>query len=290
MNKLSQGLLLATLIASQPVLACTKNGEEGFLPKNNFNIPVSKSLRTGITEAQFTSVIDTVEAIYAPIVSEYGGKLEVVRKWTDGTVNAYAEQVGDVWKVSMFGGLARHKTITADGFALVVCHELGHHIGGAPKVEGWFGPEWATNEGGSDYFATLKCLREFFAEDDNIALMENATIDAFAEQKCVEQFTEEVDQAICMRNSLAGASVAGLFMDLRKEQTRPKYDTPDTSEVTQTADEHPQTQCRFDTYWAGAICNVDKSVPVDQQDYKAGSCVAESHEIGLRPRCWFMPN
>ena len=111
MNKLSQGMLLAVAILSQPVLACTKNGSEGFLPKNDLYLSVDAKEVNTITEEKFNSVIDQIETIYSPIVSEYGGKLEVVRKWTDGTVNAYAEQEGNIWKVSMFGGLARHKTI-----------------------------------------------------------------------------------------------------------------------------------------------------------------------------------
>ena len=35
----------------------------------------------------------------------------------------------------MFGGLAGHETITTDAFALVACHELGHHIGGAQRKQ-----------------------------------------------------------------------------------------------------------------------------------------------------------
>ena len=86
-----------------------------------------------MTQETFNAVIDSVETIYAPIVAEYGGRLKVERKWDDGTANAYAQRSGSTYKVSMFGGLARHETITPDGFALVVCHEIGHHIGGAPK-------------------------------------------------------------------------------------------------------------------------------------------------------------
>jgi hypothetical protein len=36
----------------------------------------------------------------------------------------------------MFGGLARHELVTDDGFMMVVCHETGHHLGGAPRYNG----------------------------------------------------------------------------------------------------------------------------------------------------------
>lgn len=89
--------------------------------------------------------------------------------------NASAQRMGSTWVVNMYGGLARHNEITIDGFALVLCHEIGHHLGGAPKYGGF--NTWGTNEGGSDYFATLKCLRRIFQNDDNTKAIENMTID-----------------------------------------------------------------------------------------------------------------
>jgi hypothetical protein len=269
---------------------------KGFLPPNNMKIPVGwKSTRIGsmanggLNETQFNAVLDRIEKLYGPVVAQAGGKLRINRKWTDPTVNASAQQFNGTWVLNMYGGLARHPEITTEGFALVACHELGHHLGGAPKIDDWYGDNWATNEGGADYYATLKCLRRFFAEDDNTTIIANSTIDDFAKGQCLSQFTSEQDQLLCMRNSLAGDSVAGLFMDLRKEPKRPKYDTPDTNVVGQMDDEHPGTQCRMDTYLAGAVCHVDQSVPLSNTDYHEGSCAAPTDTVGTRPLCWFKP-
>ena len=84
----------------------------------------------------------------------------------------------------MFGGLARHKLVTPDGFALVACHEMGHHLGGAPRRGGW-----ASNEGQSDYYATTKCARRIWAEDNNAAIMQDRIskgleISEKAQQEC----------------------------------------------------------------------------------------------------------
>ncbi len=288
MNKLSQGLLLATLIATQPVFACTKDGQEGFVPENKLNIPVNTKSITGISENQFNSVIDQVEGIYAPLVSEYGGKLEVVRKWTDGTVNAYAQQEGDVWKVSMFGGLARHKTITADGFALVVCHEIGHHIGGAPR---YAGGDWASNEGQADYFATLKCLRRVWQSEDNASVVRQMNVPEVLTTTCQKNWANEADRAICIRGGMAGESVAKLFAALAWSIKQPKFDTPDTRQVSSTSDGHPATQCRLDTYFQGALCEKSFNEEIGQQDEVSGSCHGSTgHSTGLRPRCWFKPS
>lgn len=287
MKNLTQGLLLATLIASQPVLACTRDGLEGFLPENNLNISVYDKEAAGITEVQFNAVIDQVETIYSPLVAEYGGKLEVVRKWTDGTVNAYAERAGDNWKVSMFGGLARHRTITADGFALVVCHEIGHHIGGAPR---YAGEDWASNEGQADYFATLKCLRRVWQSEDNAAVIRTLDVPKFLTDSCHKQWSAKPDREICVRGGMAGNSVAQLFAALSWSTKPVKFDTPDPKQVTTTNDAHPATQCRLDTYFQGALCEKSFNEEIGQAEEVTGSCHGSTGQaIGLRPRCWFKP-
>jgi hypothetical protein len=289
MKNLAQGLLLATLIVSQPVLACTKNGSEGFLPENNFYISVEDKAAKGLSEAQFNAVIDEVEGVYSPIVAEYGGKLQVVRKWTDGTVNAYAEQEGKDWKVSMFGGLARHRTITPDGFRLVVCHEIGHHIGGVPK---YAGEDWAANEGQADYFATLKCLRRVWQSEDNVTIAARLNAPRTLTTACNQQWTDKNDRAVCIRSGMAGDSVAKLFSALAMQIfKKPSFDKPDKKEVSVTNDSHPAAQCRLDTYFQGALCEKSFNEEIGQHDEVSGVCHSSTGAtVGLRPRCWFKPS
>jgi hypothetical protein len=287
MKTLKQGMLLATLVLTAPAWTCTENGSTGFLPENNFKISVSAKRLAGLSEAQFNGIIDKVEHMYAPIVSSEGGKLVVERKWTDATVNAYAQRAGSDWKVSMFGGLARHDTITEDGFSLVICHEIGHHIGGAPKKASMWSNTWASNEGQADYFATLKCLRRVFLNDDNAAIVAGMTVPAALSEKCAAQWSSDADRLICIRGGMAGDSVAKLFAALR-QQAPAEFSTPDARIVTATDDNHPATQCRLDTYLQGALCSVPFSDDVAQDSEVTGQCHgSNSHSIGLRPSCWF---
>jgi hypothetical protein len=285
--------VLAAAVAVSGFTSTTKNLCEGFVPANSMNIPVGAvhefnfdGARGGLTEEQFNAVIDRFERIYTADIAKAGGTLKVNRLWTDGTVNASAQQIGTTWVINMYGGLARHPAITVEGLALVICHENGHHMGGAPKKADHV---WATNEGGADYFAGLKCLRRFFAEDDNASIIAKSQIDPVAKERCESQFTNRKDQLLCLRSSLAGTSVALLFMDLRRESTPPSFGTPDSSVVTEMYDGHPMTQCRMDTYLAGATCHVDVTVPVSNTDYREGSCFQPNDEIGYRPLCWFKP-
>jgi hypothetical protein len=288
-----------TLVGS--VLACSEDGTGGFLPENDMYIPAGmKGINGGITEAQFTAAIDKVETIYAPIVANMGGKLEIDRKWSDGTVNAYAQQSGKTWKVAMFGGLARHETITEDGMALVVCHEIGHHIGGAPKKGGstsggWWGGSsgastWASNEGQADYFATLKCLRKSFLNDDNIAVVAEMKVPKTLLDACKKSSKKDKeDTALCVRTSMAGKSVSDLFSALSK-LPETKFDTPDAKVVTKTDDNHPKAQCRLDTYFQGSLCEIGMNEDVSQKEEVKGTCHPSlGHKIGTRPLCWFKP-
>ena len=286
MKSLKQGLLLTVIALSQPTWSCTVDGTEGFVPENNFKISVDAKRLGGLTEAQFNNAIERVEVLYAPIVAQQGGKLVIDRDWDDATVNAYAQRSGTNWMVNMFGGLARHETITEDGMSLVVCHEIGHHIGGAPTKA--FGSAWASNEGQADYFSNLKCLRRTFLNDDNIAIVSAMTVPATLTAACAKSWTSAEDRAICVRGGMAGDSVAKLFAALRSQATPPKFDTPDASAVTSTNDNHPATQCRLDTYFQGSLCEVNFNDNVERNSEVAGVCHKTlGHKIGLRPSCWF---
>ena len=309
MNRIS---LLATSIAlilsTGLGVAATQKRQlcEGFVPVNTMKIPVgwkapigwksrvqfgkAGSKAGGITEKQFNDVMDRMEKLYTDEIKQQGATLKINRNWTDNTVNASAEEIGKTWVLNMYGGLARHPEINLEGMALVVCHEMGHHRGGAPHFGDSDGAsDWGTNEGGADYYATLKCLRRYFAEDDNASILAQAQLDPFAVSQCKAQFTNDKDVQLCERSSMSGQSVAGLFMDLSGSSVRPQYNTPDKREVSEMDDNHPATQCREDTYFAGATCHVDASVANSNTDYREGTCVQGVDTVGYRPRCWFKP-
>jgi hypothetical protein len=289
MKTLLQGLLITSMLVSNPVFACSEDGTEGFLPENNLRIPANIKRTGGITQAEFNRVIDEAETIYSSIFSQEGGKLVVERNWDDGTVNAFAQRIGTNWKISMFGGLARHETITSDGFALVVCHELGHHIGGAPKKASAWSNSWASNEGQADYFATLKCLRRLWISDNNEAIVRKMEVPKTLRDACNAQWLWSRDYNICIRGGMAGDSVAKLFAALRRGEPA-KFDTPDQRVVAKTDDNHPAHQCRLDTYFQGALCEVDMNENVNQAEEVAGTCHGSlGHSVGLRPLCWFKP-
>lgn len=255
---------------------------QGFLPPNNLNIPVGLSL--GIGRDGFDRVLDQAEKIYGPIIQKKGARLRVNRLWNDGTVNASADRRGNVWSINMYGGLARHSAINEEGFATVVCHELGHHLGGEPR----YPVEWASNEGQADYFSTLKCMRFLYENEDNEAWIKTVKLDSFAANRCLQQFSDRADQLICMRSAYGSQSLSDMFAALDGGK-KARFDTPDPRVVRRTDHAHQAAQCRMDTYFAGAICTVDKDEEIPSRGTKTGFCVEGIHDFGFRPHCWFKP-
>lgn len=259
----------------------------GFLPPNDMKIAVGSNQDKGLTRGQYDEVLDRVERIYGPIIAAQGAKLEIARLWEDDTVNAYAQRSGNQYIIAMYGGLARHEVVTQDGFALVACHELGHHLGGAPKKP----QRWASNEGQADYYANLKCLRRIFDDSGSAAFTRlKGEADPTAEAGCRALWSNPRDQALCLRASMAGLSVSTLLGLLRRDEKPPRFDTPDPSTVAQTNHAHPAAQCRLDTYFQGSICTRSLDEALDDANPIPGTCARSRGDTsGMRPRCWFKP-
>lgn len=277
--------LPSILLSSFFTLLSVKAIACNFLPENNLTIPVTKST-SGITEEQYHQAIDKFEARYRPILENIGKKLTIERLWEDPRVNAGTLKKEQEVIIRPYGGFARHPKITSDGYLLVLCHELGHHLGGSPK-KNHPEPSWPSTEGQADYYATLKCLRKIFREDDNIAAIREIEVPSVITEKCSLSFKTAWEKALCIRTSMAGIAVAHVMAQTKREEN-PDVSTPDTSITAMTLDAHPDTQCRLDTYFQGSICEVSSYKPVSSQDEKIGTChPLNGHELGNRPSCWF---
>ena len=252
-----------------------------------------------MTEEEFNLIIDEAVEVYEPIIDGvHGGNLRFNRRWSDSTVNASASQFFGSWTVNMYGGLARRPEVTPDGFALVVCHELGHHLAGYP-----FSGSWAANEGQSDYFATLSCAREMWSDDLELNASFRETIEDYPKALCDSVWETEETQNLCYRSMEAGKSLADLLSALRDQTVA--YDTPDESVVSRTNNAHPDGQCRLDTYMAGALCAAEWDVNVipgkdlgsrrnsaeAEEESAAFTCTRalDELEVGVRSLCWFKP-
>ncbi len=279
--------------------AVSASGRQSFMPENRLHLQDRIDATSNITEVMFNQIIDQAYKVYTPIVAAHGGELYIDRAWKNTTVNAYAQQTGKQWGVYMFGGLARRPEVTPDGFALVVCHEIGHHLGGYT----FKGSRWAANEGQADYFSTQSCARQLwgFQNETNQAWRRMSDVPPTVQKNCDAVWKTDVNRGWCYRASSAGLSLANLLAALGGEK-KVSFDTPDKSVVSTTDDEHPAGQCRLDTYFQGALCSkaFDPSV-IPGKDHAKGqqssaaeleaakyTCFKEDgFTVGNRPTCWF---
>lgn len=278
--------LLATMTLSS-VFADDTHGKKAFLPKNNMRIYATDINANGMTEEKFLSIIKRVSDIYAPIVESKGAILEMINLWNDPSVDGYADRIGNKWQVATYGGLARHPSASVDGFMLIICHEIGHHLGGAPM----FPDDWAANEGQADYFATLKCMRRILEADDNIAIVANMAVDAAATRQCEKVYGHANESALCQRVAMAGKSIAELITDINGYPYPVlDFDTPDPNVAGKTNNKHSMAQCRMDTFFNGALCDKHFTEDVSDTSPIPGTCIKkDGYKVGPRPLCWYKP-
>lgn len=255
-----------------------------FFPKNDLRIPVGLKNVSKVNKVDFDKVAEQVKKHYSDVVSRLGGRLVFELKWDSAEVNAYTQRQGNDWIITLFGGLARHPKMTVDGFLLVACHELGHQIGGAPKMDGWFGKSWPSVEGQSDYFSTLKCFKRITAEEDSVKDLENVQVPEQIVSECSASFTEVNENARCQRSVLASIALTSLLDELERG-TGVSINTPDRNVVTETYQKHPKAQCRLDTMYQGSLCNVEATEDMSDDDETISTC--NGTERGARPACWY---
>jgi hypothetical protein len=285
-------------------LATASASVKADFPENALELEDDLYSLEGITEAQFREAIDSIGFFYRPLVFFHGGRLVFDYLWTSPEVNAYASRSGTDWHVEMHGGLARRREITLDGFKLVTCHEIGHHLGGYP----FKGDRWASSEGESDWYATQACARWIWRTEVTENAKYRTIAPASVRGQCDAEWTQTADRDLCYRIAMAGKSLADLLAAMAGTAVR--FDAPDNTQVATTNIYHPAAQCRLDTYLAGALCTVMPSldlIPGEGTPFGRNSvnselaaavysCMPTSPLVGAlnynghdRPRCWFKP-
>lgn len=277
-------ILSAVIFNAMAANAAYKREPESCFPLSSQKYEAGvKAFGQGLTQEEFNQLIDDAQSVLEPEVKkQLGKKLIFDKKWSDGTVDAFATRDdANNAVVVMNGGLARHPMMTKDAFLLLICHEVGHHLGGAPKMlrgnSGLRG--WSSAEGQADYYATSKCLPLFIKDAaDNKAF--DPEIDAANYKTALSKCRDNA----CARISLAGLATSKVFASLVSGTPEPKISSSDPTKVSKTVYNHPNPQCRLDTYMSGANCEFGPEVPFDSIDAKVGACVKDT---GVRPSCWF---
>lgn len=130
-------------------------------------------------------------------------------------VNAEVTKTNNEIFISIWGGMITHPELTQNTLGLLLCHELGHFLGGPPLKSR---DGWSSTEGQADYFSSAKCAKTL--------LMSEA------------DFIE------------AALRLVKIYAQVAREAL-PSIERCDQSVVTRTNYGYPKSQCRLDTLMAG---------------------------------------
>lgn len=227
--------------------------------------------------------------VYQADLQARGKRVVLVRSEGDFPSTASIDPYQNPVKILINSKRAAHESSFNEADWLqILCHEIGHLLGGAPYI--FINPgDWGeiSAEGQADYFAAAKCMKRVWANEmeNRKALkgMDSANVASARAQGCRD------DQ--CVRIAVATFE---FFRKLDPEQNLSlDRRSPDRATSTHV---HPwalPTHCRVDTSLAGAVCPINPSIPFSALNQRDGSCVNDSlnslERLGARPGCWFAP-
>jgi len=190
---------------------------------NFLQMPFPKFYRTNKSETKsLEQRVEDFGEVFQTNVSQAMGRKFVVKLNKDNTdFNAYAtidENEDALIMVNM--GMVNHPEMQTEILDLFMCHELGHLLGGDPKlIRPNNRKSWSSVEGQADYYATKECMGKLGHSKEQIS-----------------QISLELAQMIAKMRGYQNLPAIN-----KKDQSRPGY-------ILQT---HPNPQCRLDTFMAG---------------------------------------
>lgn len=259
------------------------NEESCFSSEERF--PVMKNALMS-SESLYMEIMNKFKRKFSPMVAaQYGKQLKFEYRPNEDRVNASITRDDDNNPVLIItSGLIMFPQMSPNAFVAILCHELGHFMGGLPKkLRGNTNlKSWSSAEGQADYFASSKCLPEYYSGEKSN--------DRFAENVKKEQLDELYhicSEPLCMRVVHASLEMSRVFAEIKKFSSLPSLNKKDSSRVSRTNFKHPTLQCRLDTLVNGVLCDVDTEEMFSDDDPNVGACVGEVR--GSRPRCWYNP-
>lgn len=185
--------------------------------------PANHLINPHINIEQFYSIPTQIVSLYSKDLAEAQFLLDL--DWASPYFGAGISLKDGNTTLMILGGTTRIVGFTEDAYAALVCHEIGHILGGAPLQE-LKGSQNFSKEGQADFFAASECLPRYFSHlgvqfDEIAARVEGAGWNMF---KSMMPFsTSTMNQAL-------------------------SRDNVELPPVSRTTDSYPSLQCRYETF------------------------------------------
>lgn len=226
---------------------------------NDYEIPIGSQNAGKVTESDFTQITQSfLTHFYIQTFNLSSFYIQPDFNWQSPFLmgGSQLDQDKKLFLIHFHGGLARIPGNNKLSMAFVVCHELGHLLGGEPRQIQVPGGEWASCEGQSDDWSTRVCLKKWLNEDPLLFANEVVAPDSIV--RCKGQ----TDEKQCQQLMSAGFIFFKSTLEWMKDSNLPSLLLEDKNTVETTDLNYPNAQCRVDTVAHAAL--------------------------GLpRPKCWF---
>ncbi|WP_155897226.1 ImmA/IrrE family metallo-endopeptidase [Bacteriovorax sp. BSW11_IV] len=183
-----------------------------------------------MNKQEFENTISTIFNLYKNELDERFSSISMNVNWDGKTPNASVSRKDGQLRVYFDGEFVRKHQLNAPAFAITVCHEIGHVLGGEPRV---YPSKKYSSEAQSDYFAASECLPRYYKTLKN-PTFKKATLSQKLASKCQSEYCQWAMSAL-ERELVIYAEEASLLKE-------------DTKVVTYTnMNDYPSAQCRVDT-------------------------------------------
>ena len=185
----------------------------------------------------------TTDDITRDAIAKFLGKNLVLNWESDRVIAEALRPVPSDWEIVLHGGATRTEELGPAEISLILCHELGHHLGGKPTAarEGW-----SACEGQADYWSSFECIRNFSD------LLKDTVASSEAVEWCERHFPGSDEN--CGKFAQAALNVTRFYGHFQPSGY-PNLETIDINRTSRTFYGHPQPQCRLDTLMAGYFFN-----------------------------------
>lgn len=218
--------------------------------KDYFELPPGDPEAKGLSESAYYKVLGTFMVEYFQLVKSKTGKDFVVSfDWQNKYFGAFAKDEGNKYSISLWGGMSRAEGMTEELAYFILCHELGHILGGNPK-QTIPGSDWASSEGQSDFFAAKRCMPH---------LMKKIPM----KKRLASKRTDELCRGNFQCETIA--SIGKEFINFAQRWSFQNYtevklgDIPVEKPKNLLRNVYPTDQCRLETVIQGASCLVNSN-------------------------------
>jgi hypothetical protein len=213
-----------------------------------FLVSVKSFGASEVIPAYLGEVLRAAKLAYADDLESKGLELQVTYDIDNLELEISTTKVFNKLDIQVSRGLAELSAIDRDGFALLVCHELGHHFGEKPFIVKDF-----SVEGSADFYATNVCLKRIFPflkVDPEISFSKQVS------KKCDSIETVVNSPLNCERTLRASQQVFGVFsmMTSHPKSNAAAFTNGTIIENgTEFVRDYPSLECRLVTWRNGVL-------------------------------------